>query len=102
MSKLLPRLDALLMVTKSCKAQTCIDPWSVIHPAGDVKTLAGALDGRFDAFYADIGNQVAFEKCEFGYVVESEGPQRVETFEEWFDKRRNGVVEVKVEVKEEL
>ena len=76
-SKVLPRLDALLLVTKSCKAHTCVDPWSVIHPKGDVKTLADALRSRFDSFYTRLreDKKVGFTKCELGYVKESEGVQ---------------------------
>jgi hypothetical protein len=71
------------MVTKSCKGRTCTDPWSVIHPAGDVRTLAEALDQRFDAFYLGyVRERVRFEKCELGYILESEGPQEIVAFEE--------------------
>ncbi|KAL2061395.1 hypothetical protein VTL71DRAFT_7668 [Oculimacula yallundae] len=85
LSKVLPRLDALLMVTKSCKAETCIDPWSVIHPEGDVHTLNNALESRFDAFYASIAERVGFEKCELGYILESEGPQEIVAFRRGVD-----------------
>lgn len=71
------------MVTKSCKGQTCVDPWSVLHPAGNVKTLADAVNSKFDAFYASVANKVSFEKCELGYIIESEGPQATESFERW-------------------
>ena len=81
-SKVLPRLDALLMVTKSCKGHTCVHPWSVIQPAGNVKTLAGALNKRFDNFYASVSASVSFEKCELGYILESEGPQQGVVFRE--------------------
>ena len=76
-SKVLPRLDALLMVTKSCKGYTCTHPWSVIHPNGDVRSLADALDEKFDAFYLrEVAIKVQFDKCELMYVIESEGPQK--------------------------
>ncbi|XMA11831.1 hypothetical protein WAI453_004622 [Rhynchosporium graminicola] len=78
--KVLHRLDALLMVTKSCKASTCIDPWSVIHPEGDVHTLGDALASKFDAFYGSIAERVSFSKCELGYILESEGPQDAVVF----------------------
>ncbi|PMD52394.1 Arylsulphatase [Hyaloscypha bicolor E] len=81
-SKLLPRLDTLLMVTKSCKGRTCVQPWSVIHPAGNVKTLHGALNKRYDSFYASVSASVSFEKCELGYILESEGPQEAVVFHE--------------------
>ena len=70
------------MVTKSCKKHTCVDPWSVVHPAGNVKTLADALNKRFDSFYASVSQTVSFEKCELGYILESEGPQEAAVFRE--------------------
>ena len=70
------------MVTKSCKGHTCVHPWAVIHPAGNVKTLAGALNKRFDNFYASVSTSVSFEKCELGYILESEGPQEAAVFRE--------------------
>jgi N-acetylglucosamine-6-sulfatase len=70
------------MVTKSCKGSTCTDPWSVIHPKGDVKTLKDALNKRFDAFYlSEVAKKVSFEKCELGYILESEGPQDAIVFD---------------------
>lgn len=82
--KLIPRLDALLMVTKSCKGHTCVQPWSVLHPAGNVRTLDDALSPRFDTFYTEemAERVVRYDKCELGYIVESEGPQEVFAFEE--------------------
>ncbi|KAK0113520.1 hypothetical protein ONS95_013774 [Cadophora gregata] len=89
---LIPRLDALLMVLKSCAGPTCISPWSVIHPAGNVKTLADALDERFDRFYGRVWGKdnererVAFSACELGYIVGSEGPQEGRVFREEEDE----------------
>jgi N-acetylglucosamine-6-sulfatase len=68
------------MVTKSCKGSTCVHPWSVIHPAGDVQTLSDALDKDFDQFYATLAETVRFERCELGYILESEGPQHASVF----------------------
>lgn len=70
------RLDALLMVTKSCKGESCRSPWRVLHPRGDVDSLAGALNGRFDGFY-ESQPRVSFNSCVKGHVVSEEGPQDV-------------------------
>lgn len=67
------RLDALLLVLKTCKSTTCTDPWTVLHPAGDVTSLEQALDEKFDAFYA-AQPKVSYSKCELGQILESEGP----------------------------
>jgi N-acetylglucosamine-6-sulfatase len=57
-----------------------VDPWSVIHPDGDVKTLWDAVDKRFDAFYMGVQQRVRFDKCELGYILDSEGPQQSVVF----------------------
>jgi N-acetylglucosamine-6-sulfatase len=70
------RLDALLLVLKSCRASTCHDPWLALHPWGDVTSLPEALDPKFDDFYEKQQPKVAFSECELGYLVAAEGPQR--------------------------
>ena len=76
------------MVTKSCKGRTCVDPWSVLHCTGDVRTLADALRADFDGFQAGVSEKVGFEKCELGYILECEGPQTLASFEVWKGKKR--------------
>jgi N-acetylglucosamine-6-sulfatase len=66
-------LDALVVVLKSCKGETCIQPWKVLHPEGDVKSLVDSLKPGFDVFYHEQP-KVSFSKCELGYIKESEGP----------------------------
>ncbi|KAF1953000.1 Arylsulphatase [Byssothecium circinans] len=79
--KVQTRLDALLLVLKSCKASTCTDPWSVLHPQGDVTGLEQALDARYDAFY-EAQPKVAYSKCELGQILGSEGPLVGNVYEE--------------------
>ncbi|SPN97772.1 related to arylsulfatase [Cephalotrichum gorgonifer] len=74
-SKVLTRLNGLMMVLKSCKGQDCIYPWSVTHPEGDVRTIRDAMDPRFDQFYEEEMPVVVFDKCVRGYFTELEGPQ---------------------------
>ncbi|KAH8172464.1 sulfatase domain-containing protein [Sarocladium implicatum] len=73
------RLDALMMVLKSCKGETCIRPWDSLHPDGAVNSLTEALHDQFDAFYT-TQPKVSFTSCELGYLVEAEGPQAVFPF----------------------
>lgn len=68
------RLDALMMVLKSCTGETCIEPWKVLHPQGDVASLSDALKVQFDAFY-ELQVKVSFSRCELGYIIDAEGPQ---------------------------
>ncbi|KAK0724685.1 alkaline-phosphatase-like protein [Lasiosphaeris hirsuta] len=73
--KVVSRLDALLFVLKSCKAQTCVRPWHALHPAGNVLNLRDALSERFDYFYGTQQKKVSYDRCELGYIIDSEGPQ---------------------------
>jgi hypothetical protein len=75
------RLDALLMVLKSCKGETCRKPWSVLHPDGTVQSLRDSLNGDLDVFYAQQP-KVAFDSCVLGHIVEEEGPQAVNVWKE--------------------
>ncbi|KXH25889.1 sulfatase [Colletotrichum nymphaeae SA-01] len=68
------RLDALLLVLKSCKAETCRLPWKHIHPEGGVENLRDALDTKFDEFYAGQP-KVSFSDCKDFYDIASEGAQ---------------------------
>lgn len=73
--KLVARLDSLLFVLKSCKAQTCVRPWQALHPAGNVWNLNDALAARYDEFYVQEQRKVSFDRCEMGYIIDAEGPQ---------------------------
>ncbi|KAI0408252.1 alkaline-phosphatase-like protein [Xylaria palmicola] len=73
-SKVVSRLDALLLVLKSCRGPSCREPWKQLHPGGDVNTLADALDSSLDAFYETQQARVRYEFCADGYLVDAEGP----------------------------
>jgi N-acetylglucosamine-6-sulfatase len=72
--QIIARLDALMLVLKSCEGDACRYPWRQLHPAGEVNSLADALDYGFDIFYTDQP-KVSFSSCEDGYMISAEGPQ---------------------------
>ncbi|KXG52882.1 Alkaline phosphatase-like, alpha/beta/alpha [Penicillium griseofulvum] len=74
MSKVIPRLDALLMVLKSCQGSECIKPWDTLHPDWSVASLKDALDREYDSFY-ESQPKVSFARCAYYYEIEAEGPQ---------------------------
>lgn len=80
LSKLRPRLNALVLVLKQCQGPSCRDPWGYLHPKGDVKTLQDALADRFDAFYQKQP-KVRFEECLMAYETENEMPLMAGRFE---------------------
>ncbi|KAK0713927.1 arylsulfatase-like protein [Lasiosphaeria miniovina] len=75
LGKVVARLDALLLVLKSCRAQTCVRPWHALHPTGNVASLHDALHARFDTFYEHELPRVSYGRCELGYLLDAEGPQ---------------------------
>lgn len=79
MSDVVVRLDALLLVLKSCKGAECIKPWNTLHPDGAVTSLKDALSPQYDQFYHSQP-KVSFERCVFGYEIGVEGPQEALAF----------------------
>lgn len=80
LERVVDRLDALMMVLKSCKQHSCTHPWESLHPSGNVSNLLDALSSAYDDFYRDQA-KVSFTRCEGGYIVESEGPQDFYAFD---------------------
>ena len=62
------------MVLKTCEGRQCTHPWESLFPSGEVRSLYDALDSNFDDFFKQRVERVQFEKCEKGYIPESEGP----------------------------
>lgn len=73
--QLIYRLDALLLVLKTCKGRTCVQPWNTHHHDGNVATFAEALNPRFDKYYINHA-KVGFSSCELGYIKEAEGDHK--------------------------
>ncbi|CAK3963480.1 related to ARS-1 arylsulfatase [Lecanosticta acicola] len=72
LDRLIPRLDALIQVLRTCKGKQCTHPWTSLHPNEKISILLEALDSRFDRFYQDQ-QRVEYDKCEKGYILASEG-----------------------------
>ncbi|KAI4731848.1 Arylsulphatase [Aureobasidium sp. EXF-10728] len=73
LEKVVQRLDALLMVQKSCRGKDCREPWRSLHPDGSVQSLRDAMAERYDTFY-EGQVKVQWDYCHNGYVPEAEGP----------------------------
>lgn len=72
--ELLHRLDALLLVLKTCVGDSCRRPWSALFPHGQAQSLEDALDPRYDAFFAGVP-RVRYERCVLGYLARVEKPE---------------------------
>ncbi|KAF2144358.1 uncharacterized protein K452DRAFT_344391 [Aplosporella prunicola CBS 121167] len=76
--RVLSRMNALLMVGKSCAESSCREPWSVLQPPNappgqPVLNLEEALNPDYDEYYSAIP-QVKIEEC-LGYqFTPNEGP----------------------------
>jgi N-acetylglucosamine-6-sulfatase len=69
------RLNALLMVTKSCEGDRCRDPWGQLDP-GDgtaLVSLAQAMDARYDGFFGGF-EKVQFDTCKNVQLTDNEAP----------------------------
>ncbi|KAI1810243.1 alkaline-phosphatase-like protein [Poronia punctata] len=75
LSKVVSRLDSLLLVLKTCKEEVCVRPWESLHPDGAVRSLNDALSAEFDKFYLEEQVKVSFDRCETGHLLDAEGPQ---------------------------
>ncbi|KAI1171282.1 arylsulfatase [Nemania sp. FL0916] len=83
--RLLSRLNALLLATKSCAEVTCRNPWRLLQPEPErraivadagtltISCLGDALKPEYDDFFASIPN-VAFQECEIVQLIANERP----------------------------
>lgn len=69
------RLNALLMVTKSCEQDRCRDPWGQLDPGDGTAfvSLAQAMDASYDAFFANF-ERVQFDTCRNIQLTDNEAP----------------------------
>lgn len=72
-ARLTSRLNGLMLLLKSCIGDSCRAPWTVLHPDGSVKTLAEALDPRYDLYYSSLPS-VHFDACATSYNHDNEAP----------------------------
>ncbi|SCV67034.1 BQ2448_5680 [Microbotryum intermedium] len=68
-----PRLDALLLVLKTCVGDVCKRPWKEIFPDGNVTSLKEALNADFDQYFHELP-KVTYSRCELGYLRQLEYP----------------------------
>lgn len=66
------RLDALILVLKTCKGAVCRDPWNELLPGSNVKSLTQAMNSQYDSYFEQLP-KVSYSMCEGGYILASEG-----------------------------
>lgn len=67
------RLDALLLVLKTCVGEVCNRPWEAVFPSGGVHSLKDALRAEFDGYFDGLP-KVKFTNCDLGYHRKLERP----------------------------
>jgi len=77
-ARIVNRLNALLMVTKSCETNSCRDPWSLLKPSSDsdsapLVSFAQALDEEYDSFFENFA-KVSFDTCLIVQLDSNETP----------------------------
>jgi hypothetical protein len=81
LEQLFNRLDALLLVLKGCKQDSCRDAYSVLFPDGQAKNLPQAMNRTYDTFFANQP-KVLFSECIPGHIIALEGPQVANAYSE--------------------
>lgn len=71
--RLANRLDALLLVLKSCVGEVCHEPWASVFPGGGVTSLASALQADFDSYFVELP-KVTYKDCDLGFHTAREFP----------------------------
>jgi N-acetylglucosamine-6-sulfatase len=74
------RLNALIMVLKTCKDESCTQPWKVLHPDGGVRSLKDGLSKQYDKFYAEQP-KMWFKGCAPGYFADWENQDSVNSMD---------------------
>ncbi|KAL0565432.1 hypothetical protein V5O48_016596 [Marasmius crinis-equi] len=66
-SRIASRLDALLVVLKTCIGEACRDPWKAFNISAS--SLSDALDSQFDSYFDSLP-RFKYSECRFGYLGE--------------------------------
>lgn len=69
------RLNAILLVTKSCEQQSCRQPWKLLSPpdGSAIPSFKAAMATKHDAFFAGLP-RVQFAECMAYQYVPNEAP----------------------------
>jgi hypothetical protein len=89
LEQVIPHLEALIMVLKTCKDKSRTKPWEVLHPDGTVRSLGDAMSSTFDSFYA-AQPRMWFNGCPLGYFADWENQNPVASF--GIGKQREGLI----------
>jgi hypothetical protein len=61
------------LVLKTCKAESCRQPWKALHERGGIRSLPEALSKDHDEFYATLP-KVKYDHCNGYYDYANEAP----------------------------
>ncbi|KAJ4245524.1 hypothetical protein NW762_014033 [Fusarium torreyae] len=89
LTKILTRLNALIMVLKTCKGRVCTHPWETLHPDGSIIGLHHAAHEQYDSFYQHQPT-MWFSECPEAYIAEVENQEDVKPFTQEMIVQRPG------------
>ncbi|KAI1334918.1 arylsulfatase [Xylariaceae sp. FL0016] len=78
-TRLLNRINGILLVTKSCASDSCRDPWMHLQPdnanngTAKISTLVEAMQPQYDSLFAGLP-QVSFDECLQFQSTDNEAP----------------------------
>lgn len=82
--RVMDRIDGIMSALAHCKGATCRNPYSILHPGGEVFTFSDAMDAQFDGMYSKLV-KFQFVRCRALYATSNEptwtlgfGPQPVD------------------------
>lgn len=70
------RLDAILSALSKAKGKQLVNPWPIIHPNNDVRSLSEALHPKHDAYYQQLP-KFKFLGCLDHYQSGASAPDRL-------------------------
>ncbi|OTA97132.1 hypothetical protein M434DRAFT_19302 [Hypoxylon sp. CO27-5] len=75
-TRLMDRLNAILLIMKSCAENVCRHPWALLQPGSrkeEIVSLKQAMNPEYDSFFAKFP-RVAFKECLQIQDIENEQP----------------------------
>lgn len=73
--RLVERLDGLLLVLKTCKGNSCRQPYHELFPSeGKLHALSQVLDAKYDDYFANLP-RVQWSECILGFQSRMEKPE---------------------------
>ncbi|KAK7034486.1 hypothetical protein VNI00_012333 [Paramarasmius palmivorus] len=78
-NRVISRLNALMIVLKTCVGDVCRNPWDAIFTLGEAANLEEALDEKYDSYFDSLP-RFRYRECRYGYF--EDGASEYPTWDE--------------------